>query len=338
MQHAFSLGLAILAFTAPQAFAQDAKLGFSAEFSVEVENDFTFDATDSGAEVNNLNATIEGAITYRFSPSTYLHLGLVFEQLGDPEGDSEFEDHGLYAEELFLSHDFGRFTGYTGKFNVAYGLANDEAPGIYGTDFVEDYEITERVGAGLSIPVEFAGGSHEIYGALFQADRSFLSDSIGFERGQLDLDDGGVSNTKSLSSFVAGITGEVSGTAYSFAVQRQAEGEGDTDDQTGATFSATHDFGQFVGIGEVAYFDSFDGTNDSATYISVGAAVPLADNINLSGVYGYRDIEGGTEDTLATLTVEYEFTSGVVAAVGYRYGDEDGVKSDTLGVLVGYEF
>lgn len=33
----------------------------------------------------------------------------------------------------------------TGKLNPGFGIAWDKAPGIYGTDLAEDYEISERI-------------------------------------------------------------------------------------------------------------------------------------------------------------------------------------------------
>jgi hypothetical protein len=33
----------------------------------------------------------------------------------------------------------------TGKLNPGFGVAWDKAPGIYGTDLAEDYEISERI-------------------------------------------------------------------------------------------------------------------------------------------------------------------------------------------------
>ena len=74
----------------------------------------------------------------------------MFEPVQDPDpGDDRFlEDHGLYAEELFVNYETGHFAGYAGKFNPSFGTAWDLAPGIFGTDLAEDYEITERIGLG----------------------------------------------------------------------------------------------------------------------------------------------------------------------------------------------
>ncbi|MEM1006270.1 MAG: hypothetical protein AAGK26_12830, partial [Pseudomonadota bacterium] len=55
-------GLPLIAL-ASAGLAQDSR--FSAEFSVELESDFTFDSDDPEAELTDTFATIEGALGYQ---------------------------------------------------------------------------------------------------------------------------------------------------------------------------------------------------------------------------------------------------------------------------------
>jgi len=318
--------------------AEEANTGFSAEFSIEVENDYIFDSDDKAAELNDTFPTIEAALSYGFTPNVSLNTSLVLEPVEDAVNDRFFEDLGLYAEEVYLYTNLGPVAAVLGKFNPSFGMAWDAAPGIYGVDFAEDYEITEKLGGTLIVPFTAAGGEHEFAVSLFTADRTFLSDSLGEERGKLRRRDGGVSNTNSPESINVALTGEISGTNYNLGVQSQQAGRGDAKDQVGGVFGLTRDFGGFELLGEVAYFDHFDGTRNSATYATLGGSVPITDRLSLSGVYSHRDIEGGTADHLATATAEFQLSEGLTLAAAYRYGDEGGDKSHTFGTLVAYEF
>lgn len=338
----FMVGAAALGL-ATSAMADDtAGSGpLSAEFVIELQNDWTFDADDPAAELNNTFATIEGALSFSFTQSTSLNAALVFEQLVDPTGDSFLEDHGLYAEELFFAHDFGAAEVVVGKFNPAFGFAWDAAPGIYGVDFAEDYEITEKLGGAIMVPFAAGGGEHALTFAAFQADRTLLSDSIGEERGQTSLPQGGVSNTSGLESFLLALTGEFGSTSYNVGVQHQARGRGDAADQTGAVIGVSHtvEAGSFPLelLVEVAWFDGFDGTRNSATYATFGVAAPIGP-VTVSAVYALRDVQTMPTDNLATISVEKEFFENFTGAVAYRYGDEGGEDSHTFGTLLVYEF
>ncbi|WP_371224961.1 hypothetical protein [Roseovarius sp. 2305UL8-3] len=324
------------------AMAQDAGNGpFSAEFVIELQNDWTFDSTDPAAEFNNTFATIEGALSFSFTQNTSVNATLVFEQITGPTDDSFLEDHGLYAEELYFAHDFGGAQVVLGKFNPAFGVAWDAAPGIYGVDFAEDYEITEKLGGAIIVPFEAAGGSHEVSFAAFQADRTILSDSLGEERGLTSLPMGGVSNTDGVESFALSLSGEFGATGYNLGIQHQGRGAGDAADQTGAVFGITHavEAGSFPFelLAEVAWFDEFDGTTNSATYGTVGISAPIGP-VTVSGVYSVRDVQTMPTDRLATISAEMELFGGLTGALGYRFGREGGVKSQTIGTLLVYEF
>jgi len=320
------------------AFAQESR--FSAEFSAEIETDFTFDSDDAAGEITDTFVTIEGALSFRFTDRISLNSTLLIEPVADADDDRFLEDHGLFAEELFFGVDLGSVTLTLGKFNPTFGTAWDAAPGIYGVDFAEDYEITERVGGALNYGFEFGGGSHELQVAAFQADRSFLSDALLEGRDRLALSDGGVSNTAGIESVSLALSGNFGDTGYNIGLQSQGAGAGDADDQTGAVFGVTQTINTAVPLevlGEVAYFDSFGGTDDSATIATFGLSAEFK-AFTLSGVVALRDVDGAPTDRLFTVSAERALSDAVTASVGYRFGDESSIESNTLGVLLAYEF
>lgn len=327
--------------SATTAQSQETAPRLSAEFLFELQGDFIADSDTPGGEFNNGFATVEGAISFAFTPRTSINTLLVLEQITAPTSDSFLEDHGLYAEELYFAHDFGAAELILGKFNPAFGTAWDVAPGIYGVDFAEDYEITEKLGAGLVIPPTMAQGEHALSFAVFNADRTFLSESLGQNRGRTRQRDGGVSNTDSPESFSVALAGTVGVTAYNIGAQYQAKGRGDADDQTGFVAGISHEFAAaslpVTLLAEVAYFDAFDGTRDSATYATFGLEAPVGP-VTLSAVYALRDVDTLPTDHLATLSGEIELAEGLSAALAYRFGDEGGEETHTIGALLAYEF
>ncbi|SLN14098.1 hypothetical protein ROA7450_00249 [Roseovarius albus] len=313
----------------------------SGYLSIEIENDWTFDSSDPAAEISDTYTTIESGLSFDFGAGFALNSTLVFEPIRDAEDDRFFEDEGLYAEELFFSKELGTAELKLGKFNPEFGFAWDVAPGIFGADFAEDYEVTERIGGALSVPFSAAGGEHSFSVGVFNADRSILSNSLGARRGQTSLGSGGVSNTNGAESWTANLSGEFSSTVYTLGVQHQAAGEGDTTDQDGAVLGViqTVETGSTALelLAEVVYFNHYDGGTESATYLNLGVSAPVGP-VTLAGVYGLRDIEGASADNLFTVSAEMELFGGITGGLAYRYGDEEGVDSHTLGTLLAYEF
>ena len=165
---------------------------------VEIQNDHVVEADDPAPGVegdgNDLFATIEPSIALQFSERFSLNTDLVIEPVRDRTADDDrfFEDHGLYAETLFLELTGQGWSLVAGKFNPAFGVAWDAAPGIYGTDFAEDYELTEKIGFGGALDVFGEGdGAHRVDAAVFFADTSPLSRSAFTDRGRTRKSSGG---------------------------------------------------------------------------------------------------------------------------------------------------
>ncbi|MEP5760353.1 MAG: hypothetical protein ABJ327_13795 [Litoreibacter sp.] len=100
-----STALAVLFILGP-AYAQDGR--FSAEFSAELESDFTFDSDDDANELTDTFLTIEGALSFKLTDSISINSTLLIEPVTDATDDRFLEDHGVFAEELFLSFELGQ--------------------------------------------------------------------------------------------------------------------------------------------------------------------------------------------------------------------------------------
>ncbi|MBY8976870.1 hypothetical protein KHP62_13710 [Rhodobacteraceae bacterium NNCM2] len=316
---------------------------FSYGIAIELEDDYTFSATDSAAEFNNLYPTVEGEFALEFWEGTGFFSTVVLEQVVDPTDDSAFQDVGLYAEELYAAATFDALEVKGGKFDPAFGAAFDTAPGVFGTTFAEDYELTEMIGGNLSYGFEAMGGEHAVSGAFFFADRTVLSNSAFKNRGRVHLDDGGPANTSAPKSFAIALEGAFDALAYNAGVNYLAAGEGTPNDQTGFVLGAEYGGiqvgpGDLAILGETAYLVNAEGEDADAFYLTTGVAYGI-DDFTLSAVYGLREFnEGGSTDQLATTSIEYEITDGLVAALGYSYTREENENAHTVGILLAYEF
>ena len=103
----------------------------------------------------------------------------------EPDGsDRAFRGQAAWVETLLLSWSEGPLRLFAGKIHPRFGFAWDRAPGLYGTDFAEGYELTEKIGFGVNLSLsDLAGlgeawGRHSLQLEMFQADRTALSSSL----------------------------------------------------------------------------------------------------------------------------------------------------------------
>lgn len=330
--------------------------GANLDISIEIQNDRVIQSDDSLNEVNDLYLTIEPYLQLNLTNSLALHGGWVLEPIADPEPgeDRAFEDHGLYTEQVFAQYTRAREGRsaqlFAGKFNPAFGIGWDLTPGLYGTDFAEDYEITERIGfGGRAVFEDERMGAVSITASTFFADTTFLSDSAINRRGQLRKSDGGVSNTEDFSSFSIAVDGEdmarLPGWQYHAAFLHQAAGVGDPNDENGVAIGLSKS-AELSGnrtvqvVGEIAFFDNLGGSTDDALYVTLGGAFESG-KWTLSGSYTARrlSVAGGADidDDLVQISAGYAVRDGVGVEMGYRFTEVEQVEDHTVGVRLAIE-
>lgn len=348
------------------SLADDKKPPFlEAYASFEVENDWTYDSDDPDSELNDLYATVEPTLIMHITDGLSLTTHGVLEPVRDPKPgeDRYFEDEGFYIQDLFLNYDWNNLSVLGGKFTPNFGRAWDIAPGVYGTDFAEDYELAERIGLGASYAFEAGGfGTHTLSASTFFVDTSILSESAIKNRGRTRREDGGPGNTESLESFAVAIDGgdfpetlfgdtfpgqsPVKGLTYQLAFVSQAAGEGSDSRENGLVASVAHQFpiGQMVKLEplvEYAYFFDADGVDgQDRYYVTAGATALIHENWNVAMSYTRRETmpSGGADvgDNLFQVSAGYAFDFGLGVDVGWRYAEESDIESQTVGFLLTY--
>lgn len=362
MKHKFHPFLAAIAvaiaalFMGPDgARAQEApKSRITVSVAVEIENDYSYESGDRDEERNNLFAKIQPEWTVRFTDELSLLAHGVLNQVADagPREDRYFEDQGFYFEDLFLTYETGTYAVRAGKLNPGFGIAWDAAPGLYGSEFAEDYEMTERIG--ITAGVTFGagdGGRHTLAAGTFFLDTTVLRHTLGRSRGTLGHSDGGVSNTEDFSSFNLVLDGGGFAAApkfsYHLGLIRQANGVDGTTDETGIVIGVSHEFdlGAAVTLAPLVEFARFgdsggsDGTDvDYRTFSLQGKREAW----NLALSYTERDTaqtgSADIDDYLVQVSAGYQFASGWAADVGWKQTRTAGVHTDTVGILLAREF
>ena len=358
MNDQFKLTIALLtgalAASAANARANDNDTfpNISGEILIEVQNDWTFESEDPDSEINDLFTTTEPFLTLNLIEGLSIRAGMVLEPVLDPgpSDDRFFDDHGLFVETLSITYEHHRFALVGGKFTPNFGIAWDAAPGIYGVDFAEDYELAERIGIGASINlISKSLGTHALSASTFFLDNSVLSRSAFTSRGETDIADGGPSNTGDLSSFVIGLDGGefpgLEGLRYHVAFAHQESGVGGSADERGFVIGIEHalelaDDIEIAPIVEYAFLDNAGGVAGSDThYLTAGASLGI-DHWSLNMVYAMRrNVVAGAadvDDHLLEISTGYAFDFGVGFDVGWKMIEEAGVRSHVLGALISY--
>ncbi len=317
------------------------------EIVIEFQSDNTFSSDDKDSEISDTYNKTEAEFGFYFTDALSIQTGLVFEPVLDPDGDRLFGDQGLFVEQLYGQIDLETFKVFAGKFNPGFGKGYDVTPGIYGTDFAEEYELTEKVGFGASVKAAAPSlATFELTGTLFQADTSGLSNSAFTSRGQTSEADGGPDNTNSLESYTVVL--DVSDIAALPGISAQAgyryRAEGLTDDdlsaEDGFVFGlyGEHEWNsvKFSWIGEAVYLDGFGGIDAERWFYTIGGEVrsnkwfaSAAATLAPLEVAGEEDFE---DDKQITFTVGREIRDDWELGVGYKYVVEEDIESHVAGI------
>ena len=330
---------------APAALAQDTD---AEDISQQGAVELTLDHADTGEDV--LAATINYGLAVRFAEGWTVQLDAVLEPVVDPAGDEAFEGEDAFIETLSLQYAGEAFTVYGGKINPVFGSAADVAPGLYGVEAGESYQITEALGVGGDISLTSMlnlDGEHVLSAALFSADRSALSGSLGGLREELELADGGLANTEGLKSVALSIDGVLAnGVGYTLGHRRLAtDTPGETDENTtvlGVNYAWPEDSGLDLAVmAEVAASRNADGVDGAnRDFYTAGGTLGLGDwfvNAIASG-WNENATAGDLDVRKLELSVGRALAETLVLEVGVQDVREPGASATVIGARLCWEF
>lgn len=298
------VALAAALAAAPGAFAQTEEPESNVNQTGAVE--LTFDHAQEGLDV--LAATIEYGLAVRFADGWTVQTDAVFEPVADPVEDAQFEDHDAYLETLSLQYAGETFTVYAGKIDPVFGSAADLSPGLYGVEVGEAYQLVEQLGLGGDVALtDLFGleGEHTLSAAVFRADRSVLSSSLGGKRERVTLADGGLANTEDFKSVAVSLDGALAnGLAYSLGYRHLATDTTGESDEDMAVFGLSYALPEEGGLdlswmAEVGASRNADGIDDaSRDFYTAGAMLGL-DSFGLDGWFINAIVSGWNENAAA---------------------------------------
>lgn len=322
------------------------------EVAFELENDWNYKSDDRSNLNNDLYLKVEPSATVRLAQGWSVFGHAVMEPVGSVAKFEHrvFEDIGLYVEELFFEFSADRFGAKAGKLNAGFGVAWDRAPGLYGTDLAEDYEISERIGL-VGVWNIFSGeyGDHTVSGATFFADTTIFSESFFRGRGDTREEDGGSSNTESFKSSVVAVNGSripgMGKFGYHAAFMRQAAGVGNASDEKSFALAgySSFDLGDgltFEPLAEIVrQIDQGGNIGLDRSYIVLaGQFLWKGWNLALSATERYIDntTTANNTDSHFQVSAGYEFDFGLAVDVGWKVSEDSGTETRTLGILAAY--
>jgi len=333
---------------------------FSAAISIQLQNDWIYESRDQDQERVDLYTTIEAALGVAFSKEISLESGLVFEPVDDqdPGEDRYFGDEGLFVEQLFFEYHRDSFSIQAGKLNPAFGIAWYLAPGVYGPDLAEDYELTEAWGLQFKLEgMSEYTGRLTWTGASFSADTTVLSESAfnpryydverKYDHNRVRL--GGPGNTGNLDSFSTTLTGDeipgLPGLLWNVGFSHLENDDPGMQDQRSVSAGALYQFevaGGIVGnvLVEGVHQDHADGVDgDDRRYVTVSGSVSMR-SWNVAASYTHRKLDAGLDpnvrDELYQLSVGYAFALGLTVDLAYVHIEQEDIPSNGMGLLVSY--
>lgn len=159
---------------------------------------------------NTLSGDAEARLNVNFGQYFSIATLLRFQRGEFPTYSTVFANQVLYAQRLFGIVHLKPVHLYAGKIHPRFGIGWYYTPGLYGTDFDSDYELLDKIGAGMRLDIR-ALGRHRLTVETFHTDTSFLQYSLipgTFRTGLVTLADGGAGNTGTFESFAVALSGE----------------------------------------------------------------------------------------------------------------------------------
>lgn len=337
--------LALLAAPFAPADAQEATgpdIVFGGVVESRLKSDQTLNTVNGVKKFNNTFGEIESDVYGNFGKYFSINSHFTLEQVREISKNSAFRGEGLYVEQLYGTINLDPVRVYGGKIHPHFGRAWDINPGLYGTDFAEDYELVEKDGVGVSLDFH-AFGTHTLYAETFFQDTSFLSNSVLSRPKITDPDvirpkrlkesDGGISNTGQLNNFSFALEGsklaniEGLGYALGYARQRGSEAGGELNETSfvaglywevplGARMTLTP-------LVEYVRQLHRQGTDQNVNYFTVGASLALPKGWEINGYGTIRDQTGSatlpnSTDHLLGVSVLYDLSATLLADIARR--------------------
>jgi hypothetical protein len=297
--------------------------------------------------------------------------GLVkMEQVRSVTESSAFRAEGAYVEQLYGIATFKPVELYGGKIHPRFGMGWDSTPGLYGTDFDEDYELSEKIGVGGAVTANILG-THTLSVESFFSDTTFLSNSLFTRPSINDSDtlrpgharrtDGGAGNTDSLDNFDVVLQGgdipHLAGVSYNLGWSRQKHSTSSEKNENAYVAGLTWEVPLteriiLVPMVEYAHVSNQGGADVTADYVTLAVGAELGFGWSAAAHATIRpvdDHDAGDDytDHLAGFSIGYDLGArlkkiaplldGLGVEAGYKHERVARENLNTIGAVLTYE-
>ncbi len=343
---------------------------WGARLLLTLQSDQTLNSSGGVKPFNNTYSEPEFESFVNFGKHFSINSLVKMEQVRSVTESSAFRAEGAYVEQLYGSVNFEPVQVYAGKIHPRFAKGWDVTPGLYGTDFDEDYELTEKIGVGGAYTAHFVG-THTLSVESFFNDTTFLSNSL-FSRPSInDSDmlrpgharhtDGGAGNTEDFNNFDVVLEGSdlphLKGLSYNIGWSRQKHSTSEEKNENAyvAGLSWEHaltDQIKIVPMLEYAHISNQGGADISVDYITVAIGSDLGQGWSASAHATIRPVDDHAAsddytDHLVGFSVGYDLGSqlktfaplleGLGIEAGYKHERVARENLNTIGAVLIYE-
>lgn len=258
----------------------------------------------------------------------------------------------MLIEELKINYENDDMRFFAGKFDPTFGTAwrKSKRIGVFAAQFNEDYNLREKIGAGVSALLE----DSQITLNTFFNDRTALSNSAIKNRGRASGGPGVAGNTNAPSSYSLSMEGKnflgIENVFYNLgyrnlAVSNSSDGHSR---ETGYVFGAEYLYKigretSLIPMFEAVTIDNFSGIKGRNARYSTLALIGNYRGWTASTSLVARDIKKGQSEIdnsssghQVQFSVGYKFTNNLTLDVSRANIKEEGYKGSLLGLTMSY--
>jgi hypothetical protein len=312
-----------------------------------------------GVPKNNFNAQVAWQAYVWFTPEVTMNVNMTFEQVETPQANNQWfmYGEGVTAGDVWVQWSDQRTGIIGGRYTAPFGLAPLVLPGVFDTNFVNNYNFGGLMGglATLSTGDE-GGGIHALNAGFFGIDTTFMADGIFASTAAPS----GPGTGGGVDSWVIGYSGANIPLLYptldiNVAYINFGEGIGTTAQQQGFNAGAYWQYminndgldtldARYWSIGplfEYVHFWNNNGVQDAtADYYTFGLITNYG-NWQADATVGWQNLtEPGSPDQdnfLFTANLGYNFFGPQsLVQVGYAYQETAGTIDHQVGIQVNF--
>lgn len=258
-------------------------------------------------------------------------------------------DTGLIVEELKVNFENDDMRAFAGKFDPTFGTAwrKSKRIGVFASQFTEDYNLREKLGAGITALLE---GSNISFNT-FLNDTTDLSKSAISNRGRASSNSGLAGSTGTLSSYSFSAEGEnfltIDNWYYNFGYRSLGINKvANNAREQGYVFGSEYLYkigrdSSLIPFVEIVKIKNFTGERSRDAQYATFALIGKYSSWTASSSFVTRNIKqpqrsSNINDRQLQFSIGYKFTDNLTVDVSRADIKENGSKGALLGATISY--